>query len=90
MRLLVVEDEQDFIDEIVEAVCEDEERKADGQVEIRLKNIFVPFYRIEKAKNSEGFGLGLAWRNELHRYMTEKCRGKRGEKRSCFFLMLPV
>lgn len=30
-----------------------------------LQHIFVPFYRVEKARNSEGFGLGLSLANRI-------------------------
>lgn len=141
------------IDEIVEAVCEDEEMKAEGQVDFRLKlggisakvdvilmmsliqnlvnnavkysktpavveiitekgqneirisvkdygcgipkeelkNVFVPFYRIEKARNSEGFGLGLSLVERIAQVHGGKITVESEVgKGSCFTLRLPV
>lgn len=141
------------IDEIVEAVCDDEKMKTEKEVDFRLKlggvwakvdvilmmsliqnlinnavkysstpavveiatekgqnevkvivkdygcgmekeewkNIFVPFYRIEKARNSEGFGLGLSLVERIAQVHGGKIivESEIG-KGSCFILALPI
>lgn len=56
-----------------------------------LKNIFTPFYRIEKARNSEGFGLGLSLVERIAQVHGGKIavESELG-KGSCFMLTLPV
>lgn len=56
-----------------------------------LKNIFTPFYRIEKARNSEGFGLGLSLVERIAQVHGGKIavESELG-KGSCFILTLPV
>ena len=141
------------IDEIVEAVCDDEKMKTEKEVDFRLKlggvwakvdvilmmsliqnlinnavkysstpavveiatekgqnevrvivkdygcgmekeewkNIFVSFYRIEKARNSEGFGLGLSLVERIAQVHGGKIivESEIG-KGSCFILTLPI